>query len=515
MEHFIAKHSEKIQGTLSCFDRLLFRGYLPLFSGAAMSSFLERRAVRRSELKSFLLRTAAALKNHAFDVAKREGRPMQYFGSRVRKEDLARDIAKRDGIEKGLVCVFSTLEPCRTFSLRWDAGSFIQPARRKCLFLYYYFMDPEFGLIHVRIQTWFPMQIQVYVNGHEWLARKLTRHGVRFTKKDNAFLWLEDFRRAQSLADRFVSIDWVGRLTRYARLVNPLLKDLIAPMDYYWVTAQAEFSTDIIFKNPRQLEELAPRLLEHSMLHFSARDIMTFLGRKFTGHFEGEVVSDHFEPPSKGRLPGRRVKHRMKQNWIKMYDKAGLMVRVETVINSPEEFRVRRRVQRRDRRVTLWVPLRKSVAYLFRYREIALASNSRYLDALAHVDDPTAGVRALDAITTRKESTESRPPKVFNPLSRPDNEIFAALMNGEHAIHGFTNRDLRDKLSTAVLTATHDPKKQSAQVSRLLHRLHAYRLVAKIPRSRRWRVTTFGFRVMSTAVKLRQRDFPKVYAEAA
>jgi hypothetical protein len=59
-----------------------------------------------------------------------------------------------------------------------------------------------------------------------------------------------------------------------------------------------------------------------------------------------------------------------------------------------------------------------------------------------------------------------------------------------------------------------DPKQQSAQVS-LLHRLRVYGLVAKIPRSRRWRVTAFGHRVMGTSVRLRQLHFPTLYAEAA
>ncbi len=359
------------------------------------------------------------------------------------------------------------------------------------------------------------MQIQVYLNGHEWLARKLARHGIRFTKQDNAFLWLEDFRRAQTFADRFVNLDWITRLNRYARWVNPLLKNLLAPMGYYWVTAQAEYSTDIVFKSQRQLEELVPRLLEHSTLHFSARDIMTFLGRKLNGHFAGEVVTDQGDRFIGGRLPGRRVKHRMKQNWLKLYDKAGLIVRVETVINAPEEFRVRRRVRRRGRQLTLWVPLRKSVAYLFRYREICLQSNSRYLNALALVDDPTPGLRALDALTSRKQHPSARPVKAFNPLSRPDSQLFAALMSGEHALHGFANRDLRDKLTASVFSLHDDPKKASAQVSRLLHRLHVHGLVAKIPRSRRWRVTVFGYSVMGTAVKLRQRDFPRLYPVAA
>jgi hypothetical protein len=481
---------------------VLFRGYLPFFSGAAMASFLDSRKVQRHELKSFLLRQGFLLKDHARRMTEREHRPFQYFGERVREEELARRIVERDGIQQGLVCVFSTLEPCRAFSVRWREASYVQSARRKCLFLYYYFMDREFGLIHVRIQTWFPMQIQVYVNGHEWLARKLARHGIRYTKQDNAFLAVEDPGRAQAFADRFTSLNWVQRLDALARAVNPLLPQLLAPMTYYWVTAQAEYATDIVFKSRAGLRELMPRLVEHSTLHFGAKDVMSFLGRKLHGKFEGEVVTDRFDVPLQGRLPGTRVKHRMKPNWLKMYDKAGFVLRIETVINEPEEFRVRRRVRRGRRRVAAWVPLRKSVAYLFRYREISLQSNSRYSNA-------------LDKITTRKKASTPRPVEAFNPAARSETQIFAAVMRGEHAVHGFTNRDLRDKLGLSGLCLPDDPKKCSAQVTRMLHRLHVYALIAKIPRSRRWRVTRLGYRVMSAAFHIRTKDFPRFYADAA
>jgi hypothetical protein len=516
MDQFIAKHVDALQGTLSCFDRVLFRGYLPFFSGYAMASFLDTRGIRRREVKRFVLTQAYRLKDHARQMAARAGRPYQYFGERTRKEELARQLAERDGIQEGLVCVFAVVEPCRTFSLRWREGSaFIQSARRKCLSLYDYFMDRDFGLIHVRLQTWFPMQLRVYVNGHEWLARQLTRHGIRYTKQDNAFLWVENFPRAQRFADRFASLGWVARLDRYAQRVNPLLRDVLAPMRYYWVTTQSEYATDLVFKRRADVVELAPRLLEHSTLCFSARDVLSFLGRKWHGKFEGEVVTDQFEPLLKERVPGRRVRHRMKRNWLKMYEKAGWILRVETVINDPEEFRVRRRVWRRGRRRTAWVPLRKSVAYLFRYREISLQSNSRYLNALAQVDDPTTGLRSLDTITTRKRPAGGRTVTAFNPVARPDSQLFIALMSGEHAVHGFANRDLRAKLAATSIRLSDDPKRHSAQVSRLLHRLHVYGLVAKIPRSRRWRVTAFGHRVMGASVKLRQRHFPTLYAEAA
>ena len=88
-------------------------------------------------------------------------------------------------------------------------------------------------------------------------------------------------------------------------------------------------------------------------------------------------------------------------------------------------------------------------------------------------------------------------------------------MSGEHAVHGFANRDLQAKLAATSIRLSDDPQRQSAQVSRLLHRLHVYGRVAKIPRSRRWRVTAFGHRVMGASVTLRQRHFPTVYAAAA
>jgi len=175
-DQFIATHADKLQGTRSCVDRVLFRGYLPFFSGYAMASFLERRGISRREVKRFVLTPAYRLQDHARQLAGREGRPYQYFGERTRKGELARQLAERDGIREELVCVFATVEPCRTFSLRWREGSaFIQSARRKCLILYYYFMDRDFS----RCRRGFRLQLQVYVNGHEWLARKLAQHGLR------------------------------------------------------------------------------------------------------------------------------------------------------------------------------------------------------------------------------------------------------------------------------------------------------------------------------------------------
>jgi hypothetical protein len=167
-----------------------------------------------------------------------------------------------------------------------------------------------------------------------------------------------------------------------------------------------------------------------------------------------------------------------------------------------------------------WVQLRKGVAYLFRYREVSLQANARYLDALAAVD-PTKGKQALQRLTTTKRDAAGRPSSPwgpgFNPMAQLDADLFKSLLDGEHSLRGFTNRDIRSRLTTTrwLRSCSDDPKKASAKVSRCFRRLHAHGLIAKIPRTRRWRVTAYGCQAMGTSLYLRERHFPNVYATAA
>jgi len=509
MKEFVDKHKDRIHGVLSCFDRMLFRGYLPIMSGWQMAQFFNSSGIRFRELKTFLVQNAERVKRHAMIIAEQEGRPYVYLHEKVRKEDLAKQIAERDHIEQGLICILSVLEPCRTFSFRSEKGKpFVASARRKCLFLYFYFINRDFGLMHVKLQTWFPLQIQVYVNGHEWLARKLKQNGIPYTKHENAFLWIENLGRAQKFADRFCALDWVRLLNRYANKINPLTADLLKTMPYYWVTAQSEYSTDILFKRAAHLSELYPRLLSHSTLCFGAKEVMSFLGRKIRHNFEGELISDACDLSFK-RIPGARIKHRVKQNWLKMYNKSGSVLRLEMVINEPEGFTVRKQVTRKGKKVMRWVDMRKGVAYLFRYRDVSLAANSRYLTALAEVDNPTDAIRTLDRITTRKQLAPKRSAKAFNPLARDETQIFRALLDGQHMIRGFSNPDIRNKLKDSPhLKDIADPRRQSAKVTRIFNRCHAHGLIAKIPHSRRWRLTRHGRIAMTTSIQLRDVQFP-------
>ena len=187
------------------------------------------------------------------------------------------------------------------------------------------------------------------------------------------------------------------------------------------------------------------------------------------------------------------------------------------MINNPEEFKVRKKVLRKGKSKVEWVTMRKGVAYLFRYQQVSFQANSRYLEALAAVDDPTKAKRDLDRMTTRKQDTAGRGCSGFNPLARRDAELFQSVMDGDHCLRGFANKDIRARLASTphLRKCGNEAKKASAKISRILRRFRTHGLIAKIPRTRRWRVTIYGRRVMGKALYLRHHDFPRLYSRPA
>ena len=186
---------------------------------------------------------------------------------------LVNDILRQQAINTELICVLCCMECCPSFKLRYGKGRpSLVNARRQQRVLYFYFLDPQLDLIHVRLTTWFPFTIQVYVNGHSWLARHMLKRRLGFTLRDNAFTALDNPRAAQKLADSFAKLDWIKILDRLARRVNPLMRQgWFRCLSYYWVIDQAELATDLIFTSREVLAGLYPRLLDHAAVNFQRK----------------------------------------------------------------------------------------------------------------------------------------------------------------------------------------------------------------------------------------------------
>jgi len=508
VKSFIQKYENDVMGSLSGFDRLVFRGTLRrLLYPGGMDYCLAFLGVLLKDFAQYVLQVTARLKEASLAAARGAGRPIQYLASsQVSKEDLARKIAARDHLAHGLICVLTCVEPCQTFEIHRHRESKrlqIRPHRSKCLHLYHYFLHPQFGFMSARVQTWFPLTIQVCLNGREWLARQLTREGIAYQQRGNCFTWIEDPPRAQEIMDRLLRTPWPALLQEIAGQLNPIHAEIFGDFDlrYYWSVHQSEWATDIMFRDPQQLAGIYPRFLRHGLTTFASPDVMRFLGRKIPptgnlpGNFAAEVVSRLTKRPE-----GIRIKHRVGSNHIKLYDKEGSNLRVETTINQTRDFKVLRRKAGDDQGEMAWRPLRKGVADLHRRAQVSEAANQRYLQALANVQD-TASLGSLTEKLCRPTTWKGKRVRALNPYGPEDLALLQAVACGEFTLNGFRNRDLARLLyaSDQELTPA-EKRRQSSAVTRKLRLLRAHGLIKKVPKTHRYLLTTRGYQAITAII---------------
>ena len=502
MQTFVSRHRHQIQGTLSGFDRLRFMGSLLRLSYVdGLSVFLGSTGVLLKNFGDYMQKLSLRIKQAGERLALEtpSGRVHYLPSCSQGKEDFVRGLpAPAQPGASGLIAVLSCVEPCRSYELHRNSLTKhleLRPAIRKCLHHYFYLDHPVFGPMHVRLQTWLPFQIKVVLNGRDWLARQLDAAGIGYLKKDNAFVALDDFERAQALLEAQLQVNWPTALDELVSQFHPIHAEWMPagfPVSYYWSVEQSEWATDLVFRSPTDLAALYPRLIHHGITTFGSRDVLRFLQQKvpasggFHGSFAGEVVSD-----LKHRPEGVRIKHASGVNSVKLYDKHGQVLRVETTIHDASGLKVYRPVRDAPDGELKWQELRKGVADLHRRCELSQASNARYLDALAAVESPTP-LGELSKPLCRRLVKEGRRYRALNPLGEQDARLLEFVGRGEHLISGFRNRDVRQCLDGDRSKDAAVQRRQSGRVSRLLALLQAHGLIQKTPRTHRYQVTERG-----------------------
>ncbi|MFM9966431.1 MAG: hypothetical protein ACKV2Q_35085 [Planctomycetaceae bacterium] len=516
MNEFIDKHQKDILGVLSGFDRVRFRGTFRVLAVVKLLLvWLTNQRVLIKDFGDFAESLTQRLKQSIEEVAQVHGRAIQYLvSSRITKEQLVAELIRREGLTEGVVCVLSAVESCRSYEVRRNPETKmldLEAKPRKCLHWYVYFLDAVLGLCHVRIQSWLPFTVHVCVNGRERLCRELTKQGIGFERRDNCLARVADVAAAQQILDSQPWDVWSTRLNDLVRRACPALLELPSfggrPHEYYWSADETEWATDVMFRSEKQLAELYPSLITHAMSTFSSRDVMRFLGKVriprsgVDVRFNGEVVTKHLVRPE-----GVCIKHRLNRNTLKMYDKQGSVLRVETTINDTSDFGVHRASEQDPSGPKKWRKLRKGVADLPRRAAISQAANARYLAAQAAVDNQTPLGTVADKLAQPVITKKSRS-RGLTPLTGIDSQLITIFLRGEFALNGFRNRDIRDLLfAISHSAATHDAdevtlaerRRQSGQVTRLLRLFRAHGLIQKIPRTHRYQLTAKGRRILPT-----------------
>ncbi len=491
MESLVSRHADQVSGVISCFDRVVIMGSLSDICYAnGMAGHLSAHGVRLFDFPRWAEPLRDEIRKNAEAVAAKEGLEIDFIRRKnFRKEERIKQIIAVRGDHPGLVHIFSAMEPCISFRPWHDKQTHrttLKTRQAQCLHYYFYFIDRDLGLCYLRVPTWAPFRLQFYFNGHNWLARRFDKRGIDYTLVDNAFVELSDADKAQRIADRFDVKRLHRKLDAYSHRLCPVVARFRSGV--HWSIMQVEYATDLIFASREALAALYDPLVRTTVHAVKAENVATFLGRKLHGNFIGEIGNDF-----NTRIQGTRIRHHMGPASIKMYDKHGLVLRIETTANDVSFFKHHRRVEHRDGTSSKKIaPVRKTIYSLGVMRELLTASNHRYLAFLSQLDEPDSGLRQLEKIS-RPVRRDDRSHRGFNLFLGCDLDLFIAIARGEHRISGFRNRDLQRPL-----------QRNSGQVSRLLKRLRVHGLIKKVARTYKYYLTRLGRSVAACALRLRE-----------
>lgn len=486
-------HAEHIRGTLSCYDRIIIQGTLPPFCYAkGMTSFLYEKKIRIFDYPQFAQGLRDELIAHAKKIASENNLKIEYIPKKnFRQEKRIAEILKKRGDHPGLVHIFSVQESCTSYKPWHDKNThktFLKyDPSGKCLHYYFYFIHEILGLCYVRVPTWIPFLLQIYFNGHNWLASQLQKQKIPYTMCDNAFLDIDDFKKAQEIANRLSPEQLHRILDCFARRYCSFLKKF--DLSYHWSILQVEYATDIVFKQQSYLQTMYDTLARTAIHTVKPENIATFLGKKLHGNYQDDM-GNRFST----RIEGTRIKHIMGPASVKLYDKFGIMLRIETTTYDVSFFEHYRKVEHRDGTYETKVAhMKKGIYSLVPLKDIVFRSNGRYLEFISTLDDNRVGSVNLNKIS-KNVTEKNHTYKGFNFFNDDDQQIFLTIARGEFNIRGFQNKNLRTKLT----------EKTTSQICRIIKRLRVHGLIRKITHSYKYHLTTLGRKVIALGLKLKE-----------
>lgn len=498
--NILEQNKEKINGKLETFDRMIINGYLlNLQSYRHFLYYLIQNDVKLKDFDKFASEQTEQLCKHIDTYIKENNVETIYLNSgKTDKNEIVMNILKNNPNKKGLITTLSSIELCNTMTVKPNHETKkleVTSRPTKCKHYYFYFNDEEFGLMFLKIQTWFPYNVQIYINGREYLSKLLDKNNIKYEMYNNSFSYIEDFEKSQKLADSILNkkiSDSFDGLVEKINIHLPKIRNIFNH-SYYWCIDQCEFATDINFKSREDLSLFYKTLVETTYFTFSSEDIYSFFGRNvnYIHTFKkGDIVSD-----LRNRYQGYRIKFKINNNQIKMYDK-GNNLRIEVTINNPKDFKVLKTKENDETgeivETKQWVPMGKSIANLYRYVEISKNIIKRYIEALPDINIDEVPLKEIERISKRAEINN----KVYsgiNILNEQNLKIFSEISKGEYLINGFTNKMIRKNIFE-----NSEDKKTINKTTRLLSKLKAHGLIKKVANKNKYYLTTSGRKIINS-----------------
>lgn len=500
MKAFVERLGAKVKGILRGFDRIVFKGFVrPLMYAEGAMRFCQSQGILNKDYKAWMMHQTARVIGDAEAYVQQEcGQKLAPLATyKIRKEELAHEQQRRLQISSGLIGGWSSVESCRSYRACYDAAAGYPQLRSyatRCKHIYLYFDHIDYGFMSLRLQTWFPYQIQVALNGREWLRRSLGKEGIDALICGNKIYEVGNLERAQYLLTAQLNTRWVELLDGFVPLIFPSMQQILGPVSYTWTLWQSEWATDLLL--PIELfKELTDPLLRHAWMTGTSQRILRYMGRT---QGEKDWPRSNAKPSLMSRCQpfydGLCVRHWLDQNSIKMYneqhEQSGV-VRMEVTVNNPGAFRVHRHKQGQSKsKEKEFLPLRKGVADIPLRAEIANQITDRFAEQQASFSDQRPLHELLDQVT-RRFTRERRPVRALDLFGK-DRKLLLDISDPAFSIDGLTNKRLREKMKTDPWAKGKTDKQCASRVTRQLRLLRDHGLIHKVKKQNRYMLTEKG-----------------------
>ena len=502
MDTLLTRFSSSVKGVIAGFDRIVFKGMLrPIMFAAGMQSFLMTRNVLNKDFKAYAIAQSQAIVASAEEISKMEtGRPITYISSsNERKETLAHNRQKETKTTEGLVGVWSCVESCWTYRSTFNAEAsypILRQEQSRCKHLYFYYDDPIYGFMSIRLQTWAPYEIQIALNGREWLRRSLDSAGCDYILSGNKFLHIDDYDLAQGLLDAQLTAAFESILNRFLPNVFPLMSDIVPGISYYWTLWQSELAKDYIFKEADTVQSLMNDFMRHALVSGCGERILHYFGSPVKANGQPHPNSNP-EILSRTKLwyDGLRVRHWNGKNSLKFYNVHNVL-RFEMTMNDPAKYKIYRHAENQDKsEPKKLMPIRKGIADITARAGVASQAVSRFTEHMASVKETTSLEKLLESISTPVIADGKRH-RALDAFGK-DLPLLRAIADPFFDVENITNKELRIKLAAAPWAKNMNDKQLSGRISRHLLLLRKHGLIKKLPKQRKYALTDKGRKITS------------------
>ena len=504
MDTLLNKFGEKIKGIIEGFDRIVFKGHLkPLCHAAGMQIFLKRNGVLNINYHDWINEKSAIICKDAEAYSLKEsGAKIQYFPSiNIRKETVAHEQQQKNGIKSGLIGAWSCVESCNTYKSLLNKETKllqIRYERSKCKHLYFYYDHIDFGFMSIRLQTWAPYDIQIALNGREWLRRLLDKSGCGYILDGNKFFDIEDYALAQQLLDSQLDTRWIEKMTSFLPGVFPSMRDLIGDnFGYHWILWQSEWAKDYIFTDPDVLSGHMRQLLRHAFITGTSERVIRYFGHPV--YSNGQPYSTA-KPEVSTRInkwyDGARIRHWVDNNSIKIYNEQNVL-RFEFTMNNPKRYRIYRTAEGDSGGEKKLRHMRKGVSDIVPRTQVSSARIQHFTEQMAVMEEDSSVGDILDKVSKRLK-IKGKNYRALDVTGK-DLALLKAISDPKYFVDSITNKHLQAALGDSPWANKLSGQGLSARISRHLRLLREHGIIKKLPNQHKYMLTKKG-RLLTTAL---------------